>query len=489
MNKRFRKILSIVGIIISIILLIASIMGIFSVVYLNIIPAKYLIFFIGFMIFLVTLLINIMIKLMFKVWLKIMAIIISFIIVITSLFVSHYVGETIRFLKDIKESETVTESYYLITRKDSTFTIKDLEGKEIGTFKEDIELYNNALKELKKEVNVNLKEYDSVDTMARRLMDGAIDVIFISGAHKGVLDTDLEDFLDATKIIHNVDIEVEIESIEKHVDINVSEENTIIYVSGVDSFGAINMRGRSDVNMLITINPNNNEILLTSIPRDYYVQLYGTSGYKDKLTHSGFYGINTSINTIEDILDIKIGGYIKVNFSTLVGAIDAIGGIDVYSDKAFKPYTNGKVYINKGINHMNGEVALAFARERMIYSTGDRHRIQNQQDVFTAVAKKVTGSPVLLTSYTSILDGLNGTFETNIDMNDITSLVRLQLEENPSWKIKTYNLNGYDHSGYTHTFGNQLLYVMKPDERTIEQAKIYINGMLDGKTFKDLGLE
>ena len=246
--------------------------------------------------------------------------------------------------------------------------------------------------------------------------------------------------------------------------------------------------------MLITVNPNTYEILLVSIPRDYYVRLRDENnkimqGYKDKLTHAGYYGISSSINTIEDFMDIDIDYYIKVGFNTVTELVDMIGGIDVYSDKTFVSHNYKDVIIKEGINHMNGKMALGFARERMVYSTGDRHRIQNQQDVFEAVLKKMTHSKDLLFKYTSILDTLKDCLETSLTSKDITNLVNYQLDKMPSWTIKTYNLDGYDSSGYTFSYGdNTKLWVMEPNYDTINKASSYINGMKKRLSFNEMGL-
>ena len=196
-----------------------------------------------------------------------------------------------------------------------------------------------------------------------------------------------------------------------------------------------------------------------------------------------------SVNTIQDFLDINIDYYVRVNFSTLVNVVDVIGGIDIYSDKGFTPWTNKGLYIPEGNVHMNGAMALAFARERYTYQEGDRHRVQNQQDVITAIIKKVTSSTTILTKYTTLLDELSNSFETNIKTSTITTLMKHQLDKMPSWTIKNYSLNGSDSYDYTYSAGMQKLYVMIPDKETVAKAKEYIDGMENGKTLKELGLE
>lgn len=489
-KKKKKKILSIIGIFISIILILSVGIGTFAVIYVNILPLLYLALFIGLILFVTALFCNILIKKKFKIWLKIIVMILSVVIIIIALVGTFYVNRTYHFMDSIKSKNTVTENYYVVINKDSKITnISGLKSKDVGTYKENITLYDTAINDFKKLVNAKLVEYDAVDKMARSLMNNEVEAIIISAAHKDTIDTDLEGFLDSTKILYTVEIEVEVENKVEHVDINVTEVPFTIYLSGVDAYGSVSARGRSDVNMLITINPNTYEILLTSIPRDYFVQLHGTTGYKDKLTHAGFYGVDMSINTIQDFLGVNIDYYVKVNFSTLTSVIDIIGGVDVYSDKSFRPWTNQAIYINKGMIHMDGAMALAFARERMTYVEGDRHRVQNQQDVITAIINKMTSSTDLLTKYTSLLDSVSNSLDTNIDMNNVTSLIKLQLNKMPSWNIKKYSLNGTDYSAYTHTFGQQLLYVMQPIQSTIDTAKSYINSMIDGKSLSELGLE
>ena len=233
--------------------------------------------------------------------------------------------------------------------------------------------------------------------------------------------------------------------------------------------------------MIMTVNPNTGKMLLTSIPRDYYVQLHGTTGRKDKLTHSGTYGINMTTQTVEDLLGIDINYYIRVNFTTLIKLVDKLGGIDVYSDKGFTPWTNTAIYIPKGNVHMNGEMALAFARERHAYTEGDRHRVQNQQDVLEAVFKKLTKTSTLVSSYTGILDTLDGSFETNMSKDTITSLAKFQINKMPSWNIEKISVNGSDSSNYTYSYPGQKLYVMEPDMQTVTEASNKIKDVLGKK--------
>ena len=235
--------------------------------------------------------------------------------------------------------------------------------------------------------------------------------------------------------------------------------------------------------MIVTINPNTHTVLLTSIPRDYYVQLHSTTGYKDKLTHAGLYGIDMSMNTIGDFMDTEIDYYVKVGFQSVIKLVDLVGGVDIYSDTSFKSHCGDggakRVYIKKGMNHLNGAQALSSARERYAYSNGDIHRGQNQQQVIEAVLNKIITNKSLLLKYDSLLNSFSELYKTNIPKELITLLIKQQLEDMSSWTIEKQTLNGYDGSNYTYSWPNQYLYVMIPDTKSVEKAVKKIDEVLN----------
>ena len=230
---------------------------------------------------------------------------------------------------------------------------------------------------------------------------------------------------------------------------------------------AVYLRGAG--NMIATINIKENKVLLTNTPRDYYVQLHGTTGNKDKLTHAGVYGIDMSISTLEDLYDTKINYYIRVNFNTLISLVDQIGGIDIYSDMSLTTL-HYNVHINKGWNHLNGEQALGYCRERYSYIDGDRHRGQNQQQVIEAIIKKVTDSNDLNT-YMKLLSVLENSMQTNIDKKLINSFINIQVKNNYHWSVESQSVTGYDSANYTYSYPGQYLYVMEPDYNSLTSAK------------------
>ena len=309
------------------------------------------------------------------------------------------------------------------------------------------------------------------------LLNGEINVIYISSSQYSILGEEISNFKDNTKILYTANHEV-----EKTAEVSTeSSEYTIgngifnVYISGIDTSGSISNVSRSDANILATVNTKTHEVLLTSIPRDYYVTLH-SKGAKDKLTHSGIYGINETITTVEDLLDVDINYYVRVNFTTVINLVDTLGGIEVYSDYSF---TSQGYSFSQGYNYMDGEKALAFSRERHSFASGDNQRVKNQQAVIEAIIKKVLNSTTLLTRYTDILSSLEGCFQTNISQDEISNIVKDQLSNMSSWTIKTNALTGTGSSGPTYSLGNLNSYIMLPDSSSVADAKEQIDEVME----------
>ena len=216
-----------------------------------------------------------------------------------------------------------------------------------------------------------------------------------------------------------------------------------------------------------------NKIILVNVPRDYYVELPGTEK-KDKLTHAGMYGVDMSIKALENLLDIEINYYVKVNYNAIINLVDALDGVDVYSEYNFKSFEFYHPF-KKGINHVDGKLALDFVRTRKAFRDGDRVRGENQQRMIQAIFKKVS-SPKILVKYNEMLKALDGSFTTNISTSKIMSLINMQLDKMPSWEISSMSLNGTDAYDYTYTYPSQQLYVMVPKEETVNEVKNAIKG-------------
>ena len=301
--------------------------------------------------------------------------------------------------------------------------------------------------------------------MIAAIYDFDVAAIVLNQSYLDFLEEADSDFLEESISIH--EFEVRMDAPDNRKPVNVTTEPFILYISGSDSRGAITETARSDVNILAVVNPKDFKILLVSIPRDYYVQLHGTTGTKDKLTHAGIYGIDMSKTTIEDLLDIKINYTVKVGFTTLTKVVDAVDGIDINSDTAFK---RGNCTFTKGKQHLNSECALTYARERYSYASGDRHRGQNQQQIIAALIEKIT-DPHYLVRYSKILESAQDSFESSLSFDEITSFARYQLSELRSWKIESISLDGSGAMLPTYSMGSQPLYVMLPNAKTITDAK------------------
>ena len=264
----------------------------------------------------------------------------------------------------------------------------------------------------------------------------------------------------------------------------ITTEPFVVYLSGVDNRGELTEDARSDVNILAVVNPVTKRVALVNTPRDYYVDLAGTDS-KDKLTHAGLYGVETSMATLGDLYGIEVDHYVRINFAGFIDIVDALGGIDVYCDEAFTSVGSPGYYdptdFEEGWNHLDGAAALAFARERHAFATGDIQRGINQMKVIDAMLDKIK-SPALLTSYSRLLAAVSDNFVTSLSSNQITALVRMQLSDFAAWDIENYSVTGSSSSS-THCYSaqGQKLYVMKPDEDSVAGAQALIQSVLSGE--------
>ncbi len=375
-----------------------------------------------------------------KKWLRIILIIIEVVFGTCFLLASDKVYETNDFLEKINKEEKETKIYYVIVKKESNNqTIKDIANKTLGTYEGNDIYYQEALKKVNKKVTTKKEKKMTLNILMEDLLTNKTEAILISKFNKELLKEQNKAFEKETKIITSIKISIPNKTEKKNTDI--TKEPFSILISGIDTSGPINTVSRSDVNI---------------------------------------------VATISDLLEIEIEYYIRVNFDTLVNLVDTIGGVDVYSDVAFRTY---KGTIKKGMNHLNGEESLAFSRERKYFAEGDRKRGRNQEEVIKAIIQKMTSSKVLLTNYSSILTSLSDTFQTTLPTEQFKKLVKYQIEKMPQWNIKTLNLDGIGSEAYTYSIPTQSLYVMIPDEKTVNQARIAIKGIRNNQTLKEIGLE
>lgn len=391
------------------------------------------------------------------------------------IYVTNYALATISFLGDVFQEAKETDEYYIIARKDSSYAkVEDIKDKNVHFF----QVADDVKSNLTKKVSVTLVNQESLLDLGNKLINKNIDIVLTSATQYNMLGDEIKNFRESTKILYTIkhEIQTSTKTAETGSKYSVKSGKFNVYISGIDTTGNISNVSRSDANILATVNTKTHEVLLTSIPRDYYVTLH-SYGAKDKLTHSGIYGVNETVKTVEDLLDTDINYYVRVNFTTVIKLVDTLGGVDVYSDYNFKS-TYDPYSFKKGYNHLNGKESLSFSRERYAFEGGDNQRVKNQQHVIEAVMKKVLNSTTLLTKYTDILDSLKGSFQTNIAQDDISKLVKDQINNMSSWTIKSNSLTGTGASSSTYSMGSTKLYVMVPNSTSVTSAKEKIDEVL-----------
>ena len=399
--------------------------------------------------------------------------ILSIILTIIYILGANYLNKTIGFLQNITTTlDYKTQEYSVLVLKNSEFEeIDDLKDKTIG-FQQNNPNLELAQKGLTETISYKAKEESDLANLLVDLEDNNVSGIVLASTYLETLKENQKDFYDSAKVIYTY--EIKYPKSDDATKANITKEPFIIYISGSDSRGKLSNADRSDVNMLAVVNPNTNKILLVSVPRDYYVQLHGTTGNKDKLTHAGIYGIDMSKNTMQDIFGVTINYTAKIGFTGVEKVVDALGGVDVNSDTRFTAWTDRSCHFEKGIQHVNGQCALAYARERYAYTTGDRHRVKNQQEVLGAIIKKAT-QPQYLIHYTDILASLESSFVTSLSYDEITSFAKLQLNTMKGWQIESISVDGTGAMLPTYSMGSQPLSVMIPNQETIDAAKAKIN--------------
>lgn len=387
-----------------------------------------------------------------------------------------YVVCSISNTSDILNSMNInykTNNYVVLVNINSKYNkIEDLNDKNIGYLVDD----KGILNELK--INYKKIEYSDVNLMSDNLLSNKLDGVILEQSYVDMLseeDSPIKDFKNKVRIIYDFKVNTKITDISKDVD--TTSDAFCIYISGIDTYGEVSSVSRTDANMVVVVNPTSKQILMLSIPRDYYIDLYGKSG-KDKLTHSGIYGIDTTVKSIEQLLDIDINYYYKINFTSLINIVDAIDGVDVYSKYTFTS-KDGYNY-QKGYNHVNGKEALSFVRERKAFSAGDRIRNINQQALVEAIFRKCTDSSIIV-KYNSLLNSLKNSFITNMPVESLTSLIKMQLNDNSKWNITSASLDGTNAREFTYSYKSNKLYVMLPDQSTIAKAQQMINDVKSGK--------
>lgn len=405
--------------------------------------------------------------------------VLSLLLSVLMVFGSVMINKGYSTLDDITNSNTKSTHYAIVVLKSSKInSLSELQNESIEyclQYDKEKDMNQVIAEAKKKESSLNFDVAMTYLKLGDDLYNNTVNAILINTAYNGMFEENHPDFQNEVKEIWTSDIETKVKDFSTRV--SVTNTPFIIYISGIDTYGSITTVSRSDVNMIVTVNPNTKKILLTSIPRDYYVTL-ANMGKKDKLTHSGIAGPENTVKTMAKFLGTDINYYARVNFTSLVTMVDALGGITVNVDRDFS--AGGYTY-KLGLQQMNGKEALAYSRERHSFADGDNVRVKHQQDVLMAMLNKMMSSAVI-TNYTSVLTAVSGCFETNMASSDITDLIKMQINDNASWTFKQKQFTG---TGVMQTGGAYMpdskLYYMIPNDDSVKENLQAIKDVLNGK--------
>ena len=310
----------------------------------------------------------------------------------------------------------------------------------------------------------------------KSLVSGEAKAIVLNSVFENIIESEYPDYASKIRKIYtkNITKEVAAPKVSKNKSFNV-------YVSGIDTYGPISSVSRSDVNILMTVNRDSKKILLTTTPRDSYVPIAdGGNNQKDKLTHAGIYGVDSSIHTLENLYGVDINYYVRLNFTSFLKLIDLLGGVDVYNDQEFTS-RHGKFHFPVGNVHLDSEQALGFVRERYSLADGDRDRGRNQQKVIVAIIQKLTSTEALK-NYSDIIQGLQDSLQTNMPIETMMDLVNAQLESGGSYKVNSQDLKGTGQMGLpSYAMPDSNLYMMEIDDSSLAAAKSAIQDVMEGR--------
>lgn len=496
--KEQNKVLRGIGIVLSILLVVASFYLLYQLIKINVLPTKLL-----FLITIIFVLLDAIFALLLCFYTraivsKIICVVITLVLIFGSCMGGYYISKTGSLLTNITNvTKHAKNTVSVVVKQSSDIKNKSqLNGLSVGTLRTiGTQGSSKALKELSKDgIVMNQNEYDSLSAMLEAFYNGEVDSIIINESSRSqILDMEsYADFDNNTKVVYQTSYKVENTDKANAVS-DITSKPFNVLISGSDTRGGFDENGRSDVIMVATVNPKTSTILLTSVPRDFYVTTACDAadgcmqGALDKITHTGIHGTNTTKRTVEQLLGIEINYTFKVGFDAVTELVDAVGGVDVtvapgYAVDHFACMYN--LSVHEGVNHLNGEQALAFARERYAYTEGDRQRTKNQQLVLMAIVDKIT-SPSIVQNYSSIMDAMSNTFSTTMSSSEISDLIKYQINNNPKWKIEQYMVDGTGDTLMCAELGDAAS-VMVPDQSTVKMAKDKINAVLAGKSADDV---
>lgn len=488
-----KKVSKVLSILLSVVLVISSFYLLYQVIRLNVLPSKFLFPLTIGVVVLDAIFILLLVYFSKNVVSKIVCIVLTLFICVASCMGGYYISKTQNVLSNITNvAKHAKNTVSVIVKESSSIKNKSqLNGVSVGSLRLNEQGSKKALKELSSEgIVLNQTEYDSMTALLEAFYNGEVDSIIINESSRSqILDMeDYSNFDSNTRVVYQTSYKVKNNDSATSVS-DITSKPFNVLISGSDTRGGFDENGRSDVIMIATVNPKTHTILLTSVPRDFYVTTACDAGdgcmqgALDKITHTGIHGTNTTKRTVEQLLGIEINYTFKVGFDTVTELVDILGGVDVYVEPGYAVHTS-YLNVNEGINHLNAEQALAYARERYSYTEGDRQRTKNQQQVLMGIVKEAT-KPSVITNYAAIMDTMANTFSTTMSNEEITDLIKYQLNNNPTWKMEQYMVDGTGDTLMCAELGDAAS-VMVPDQSTVKMAKDKINAVLAGKSSEDV---
>lgn len=345
---------------------------------------------------------------------------------------------------------------------------------------ENIQALINDLK-VNKNLDLAPEVVDSYQQAYDNLLSGTTQGMILNSAYVSLLELSDLDYASKIRTLYTFKItkEINVSPAENQAEQDSNVVN--IYISGIDTYGSISTVSRSDVNIIMTINMNTHKILLTTTPRDAYVQIPDGGGDQyDKLTHAGIYGVETSMKTLERLYDVNIDYYARINFTSFLQLIDVIGGIEVYNDQEFVSHVGGYTF-PAGNVMLNSEHALAFVRERYSLQAGDADRGRNQQKVISAIINKLA-SVNSIANFTNIINSLQQSIQTNMPYETMMHLANKQLSSGGSFVVSSQDVTGSGSTGQLPSYAmpSAALYMLSLDETSVETAKQAIKNTMEG---------
>ena len=474
---------------------------IFQIIKLNLLPAK-LIVLVSLVMIILCLIILLILHFKAKKFLpRILAGVVALCMCVGLAYGNYFIyktDNTFDVVTSLADSKATTTSI-VVLKSSSIKKESGLKGKKIGTILDmDKKPTKRMLDDLNKDnIKYTTKDYSNLDELMEAFYSGEVDAICLNEKYRDILHETQAyfTFQTDTRIVHQNVHYTKVEKNDNPSDpVNdISKDAFTVLVSGNDSYGTLqDSNTRSDANLLLTVNPKTGTILMTSIPRDYYVELVCSDddpelacpeGSYDKLTHSGLMGVKSTEETIEKALGIKINYNVRINFSSVVNLVDALDGIDLDIKKGEEVdifYVNSQPGLSVGKHHVDGETALAFARERHAYADGDNQRVRNQQKVFKAIFNRIV-SPKMITNYGKFMDALAVAFDTNLSGDEISKFVKYELNNMPNWKIESYAIVA--EPDYQFCYQSQsYASVVQQNDIMNEVARKKIKAVLNGKS-------